>query len=220
MEFHPASSVDRALSEFAHSVKFKADNLKTTEVRRKVEFSDAVPVSRLIEKSAWRYRLKGTSYVFELARYDEYRRVGMAISQGRPLQPPPNQLSLSPVTSWGGSIFDMNWDNMLGKQANYGTGRSAEWRPTLNTFFPASEYSDPRDSSAGFSELLNLVTKMSELLYAKPGEEGSVKNEDGQEAENGKANATNLPTDKKDNGPKIDDKKRWADVLIDSGAIF
>ncbi|KAK2761555.1 hypothetical protein FQN54_001383 [Arachnomyces sp. PD_36] len=220
LEFHPASNIDQALREFAHSVKFKADNLNAAEVRRKVEFPGTVPISRLIEKSAWRYRLKGTRYVFELARYDEYRRAGMAISQGRPVQPPPNQLTLAPVTSWGGSIFDINWDNMLGKQANYGTGRSAEWRPTLNTFFPASEASDPRDTSAGFSELLGLVTKITELLHTKPAEGGLVKNEPRKEAENEKAKAVDKQIDKKDGGQKVDNKRRWADVLIDSGAIF
>lgn len=222
LEFHKASAIDQSLDSFAHSVKFKTEAAEgglKAEAQRKVMFSDGVQVARLIEKSALRYRLKGTSYTFELARYDEYRHVGMEISQGRPVQPQPNQLSKVPVTSWGGSIFDMHWDNVLGEHANYGVGRSADWRPNLNTFFPSREDPNTTNIRAGFSEFSNLVTRISELLHPKPATDNPEKSETGKEAVDGKkTDAGNTSTDKKDGDQKPEGK--WADILIDSGAIF
>lgn len=221
LEFQKASAIDQSMDSFAHSVKFNTEAAEgglKAEARRKVVFSDAVPVARLIEKSALRYRLKGTGYTFELARYDEYRHVGIEILQGRAVQPQPNQLSKVPVTSWGGSIFDMHWDNVLGEHANYGVGRSAAWRPNLNTFFPSRE--DPKTTNirAGFSEFSNLVTRISELLHSKPATDNGEKFETGEDAANvNKPDAGNISTDK-DGDQKPEGK--WADILIDSGAIF
>jgi hypothetical protein len=219
LDFDKVSTIGAALEEFAHSVRFKTEAAEgglKAEARRKVTFSPAVPVSRLIEKSALRYRLKGTSYTFELSRYDEYRRVDIEMSEGRVIQQYPCQLSPTPVTSWGASVFDMQWDNVLGEHANYGVGRSAEWRPNLNTFFPAREGSN----RAGFSEFLDLVTKLSELLQPNPAKSVPENSGDSKEITNGKAGGVNHSAVKKNEGQKIDGKKRWADILIDSSAIF
>lgn len=215
MEFQKASTINQALDAFAHSVRFKSEAAEgglKAEARRKVEFSNAVPVSRLIEKSALRYRVKGTNYTLELSRYDEYRHVGMQVLQGRPVQPP-DQLSTVPVTSWGASIFDMNWDNVLGEHANYGMGRAADWRPNLNTFFPTRGDPNPVNIRAGFSEFLHSVTKISELLHPKPAKDGPKTSVDGKPA-------TTHPTEKQVDGQKPEGKTQWADILIDSGAIF
>lgn len=222
MEFQKASAIDQSLDTFAHSVRFKTEAAEAdqkVETGRKVTFSDDIPVARLIEKSAWRYRVKGTGYTFELSRYDEYRHVGIKVSEGRPVQTPPNLLSTVPVTSWGASIYDMYWDNVLGEHANYGVGRSANWRPNLNTFFPSREDPNPANVRAGFSEFLDMVTEISELLHPKQADSSQGKSAADKEVANGDK------TDTEDHSAHMTDaggkpQEKWADILIDSGAIF
>lgn len=119
--------------------------------RRKVIFPDSDPVSRFVEKTAIRYRLKGTNYIFEIARYDEYSRPRGAAFFG------------TASVSWGASVFDPNWDNLLGEHANLPVGRSARYSPDLHTFFP-SQGPSPAANYPGFWEFIGLVRRVAELL--------------------------------------------------------
>ncbi|KAL1955788.1 hypothetical protein VTO42DRAFT_8108 [Malbranchea cinnamomea] len=167
-EFHEPENISQSLRTFSHSVQFlrgPTDGLRG-EGKRRVTFSDGAPVSRLVEKSALRYRLKGTNYILELARYDEYQRVrdllpgqhvGMNLDSI-------NRVSEKPITTWGASMFDLQWDNMLGQHANFGVGHAAEWSPSLNTFFPCRDNPNSSDVRFGFSQFLELANRIAALL--------------------------------------------------------
>lgn len=129
-------------------------------------FSEVAPVAKFVEKSALRYRLKGTNYVLELARYDEYRRFarpltqsGIDINMGTTYH-----ISEEPITTWGASVFDLQWDNTLGKHANFGLGHAADWSPSLNTFFPCSDDPSPSDVRLGFNQFVDLTQRVASLL--------------------------------------------------------
>lgn len=167
LEFHETQSIDAALRAFSHSIGFQCTTdigVLTAKPKRKVTFPGTAPVSRFIEKTAIRYRLKGTQYILEIARYDEYRRAMMPAFPG---QNPPTlsgPISEVPFTSWGASLFDSNWDNLLGQHANLQVGLSTRYTPDLDRFFPPKEQSDSGDKTAGFSQFLDLVKQVSELL--------------------------------------------------------
>lgn len=167
LEFHQTQSIDAALRAFSHSIGFQCTTdigVLTAKPKRKVTFPGTAPVSRFIEKTAIRYRLKGTQYILEIARYDEYRRAMMPAFPG---QNPPTlsgPISEVPFTSWGASLFDSNWDNLLGQHANLQVGLSTRYTPDLDRFFPPKEQSDSGDKTAGFSQFLDLVKQVSELL--------------------------------------------------------
>ena len=126
-------------------------------------FSEAVPVAILVEKSAVRYRLKGTNYVLELARYDEYRRVAAPLMEtGNNLNlGTVHRISTEPITTWGASLFDLQWDNTLGKHANFNLGCAADWSPSLSTFFPSE---DPSDIRQGFNQFVETTKRVATLL--------------------------------------------------------
>lgn len=130
---------------------------------RKVTFPPNPPVSRLVEKSAIRYRIKGTNYIFEIARYDEYKRVDVPIGQtGLTMT---GGMSDVPYTSWGASLFEANWDNLLGGHANLPIGHSAKYNPGLATFFPPKEpLTALEDQTKGLWEFVDLVKQAAELL--------------------------------------------------------
>jgi hypothetical protein len=139
LEFHEASSVDNALRSFSNSIVFQRTNYFgdiRARPEKKVVFPSSPPVSEYVEKSAIRYHIKGTKYIFEIARYDEYKRSGAGAYCGE-------------INCWetcqkllvhsGGICFDANWDNLLGGHANLPKGQSAKYSLNLATFFPSKE---------------------------------------------------------------------------------
>ncbi|KAL4984007.1 hypothetical protein BDW68DRAFT_181078 [Aspergillus falconensis] len=166
LEFHEASSIDTALKSFSNSIGFRRTaNVGDIRARpeKKVTFPPSPPVSRYVEKSAIRYRIKGTKLIFEIARYDEYRRKGAGVYYAGDTVP--GSMSETPYTSWGASVFDANWDNLLGGHANLPVGQSAKYSANLATFFPPKEpLPTSGDQTKGFWEFIGLVKQAAELL--------------------------------------------------------
>lgn len=164
--------IDTALRSFSHSIGFRrTDNIGDISAapKRKVIFPSSAPVSRFIEKTAIRYRLKGTKYTFEIARYDEYSRTAITAFPGQTIPTMTGPISEIPSTSWGASVFDPNWDNLLGQHANLPVGHSARYIPNLDTFFRPREQSVPTSerNNAGFWEFIHLVKQATDLLSPK-----------------------------------------------------
>ncbi|KAJ9291149.1 hypothetical protein DTO280E4_4412 [Paecilomyces variotii] len=167
LQFHEPANIGAALKDFSHAIGFEFDATSsgiTAPPKRRVTFPPTAPVSRFVEKTALRYRLKGTNYILEIARYDEYRRTGIQFSQGQVQISNPGPILNAPFTTWGASIFGLDWDNLLGEHANMGVGHSASWSPNLKTFFPPKAKTNPTDTSSGFWEFVNLVKDVAELL--------------------------------------------------------
>ncbi|KAF7128754.1 hypothetical protein CNMCM5793_003663 [Aspergillus hiratsukae] len=170
LEFYEASSINAALRSFSHSINFRRTediNDISAKPQRKVVFPASAPVSRFVEKTAIRYRLKNTKYILEIARYDEYSRTSA----------PGGPISEVPSSSWGASIFDSNWDNLLGQHANISLGHTARYSPSLNTFFPAIEETTGHKSE-GFWELIELVRRVAQLLGSAKAPAADVKRQD------------------------------------------
>ncbi|GMF72721.1 unnamed protein product [Aspergillus oryzae] len=168
-EFYETSSIDAALKSFSHSIGFRRSTTIgdiSAKPERKVVFPSSAPVSRFVEKTAIRYRLKSTKYILEIARYDEYSRLKTDASQGQAPAPAlvTGEICDVPSTSWGASIFDSNWDNLMGEQANLSVGHSARHSPELHTFFPPKTISDSNDKNEGFWEFISLVKRVAEVL--------------------------------------------------------
>ncbi|RAK78246.1 uncharacterized protein BO72DRAFT_78814 [Aspergillus fijiensis CBS 313.89] len=165
LEFYEATAIERALREFSHTIKFKSNDVMgdiSANPVRKVIFHASAPVSRFIEKTAIRYRLKGTRYILEIARYDEYTRTSANDSASLNLAAPFGK----PRVSWGASVFDFTWDNLLGKHANMAVGHAAKYDPNLQTFFPAANESE--DKSQGLWEFIDLIKRVAALLRSGP----------------------------------------------------
>lgn len=129
LDFQEASLIDSALRSFSHSISFRrTENMGDISAapERKVIFPASAPVSRFVEKTAIRYRLKGTKYTFEIARYDEYSRTLISAFPGQ-IPTLIGPISETPSTSWGASVFDPSWDNLLGQHANLPVGHSARY---------------------------------------------------------------------------------------------
>ncbi|KAE8355587.1 hypothetical protein BDV28DRAFT_146037 [Aspergillus coremiiformis] len=169
LEFYETLSIDAALKSFSHSIDFRRTATIgdiSAKPQRKVIFPNTAPVSRFVEKTAIRYRLKGTKYILEIAKYDEYSRLKVDAFQGQASAPVllMGEICEVPSTSWGASIFNSNWDNLMGEQANLSVGHAAQYTPDLDTFFPPKVSSDSDDKSVGFWEFVGLVKLVAEVL--------------------------------------------------------
>ncbi|KAI2086268.1 hypothetical protein LOZ33_006747 [Ophidiomyces ophidiicola] len=168
LNFQPSSSIAQSLRAFANSIHFKPDaNLGFCgNITRRVTFSHLAPINRLVEKTALRYQLKESSYILEVARYDTYIR---AISG--------TKLSDTPMTTWGASVFDVQWDNLLGQHANIKLGYAPEWTPSLSTWFPDLHHARSTDECKGFEQFIDLIHRIA-LLLSPNAIRGSVVHED------------------------------------------
>ncbi|KAK2752740.1 hypothetical protein FQN55_005871 [Onygenales sp. PD_40] len=162
LDFQESSSIEQSLKGFAHSIQFQngpSDGLRGI-VGQRVTFSDSVRVDKLTEKTALRYRVTGTEYVFELARYDTYYRAkpgNMGVTRV-------NQMTEKPITTWGASIFSLEWDNQLGKNGDIRAGNTADWNASLNSFFPCDDDSGPTEDNAGFNKFIYIVNQIAHVL--------------------------------------------------------
>ncbi|KAL2006154.1 hypothetical protein VTN00DRAFT_9808 [Thermoascus crustaceus] len=233
LEFYDKSTIDGALKSFSHSIGFRKEaavgGISATP-RRKVKFPESVPVSRVVEKTALRFKIKGTEYTLEIARYDEYSRMGIQVSQGCVVQTiNPNAMPEVPITTWGASIYDLSWDNLLGQQANMGVGHAASWNPNLNTFFRPKNKVDPADTSSGFWKFIALVKEIAELLG--PRKAGPPKKAQ-SDAANNKVTARDIPPSvtkpktaashvSSSSSPTADRSKKTIELLnADLGTLF
>ncbi|KAI9038755.1 uncharacterized protein KD926_010490 [Aspergillus affinis] len=167
LEFYEASSIDDSLKSFSRLIAFRRSGTMRdicAEPQRKVMFPQSAPVARFVEKTAMRYLLKNTDYILEIARYDEYSRVNTQNFQAQGLAAMvSSEISSVPSTSWGASIFDPQWDNLLGGHANLSVGHSAGYNTDLDTFFPA-QVSPFEGKNTGFWEFMSLVKKIAAVL--------------------------------------------------------
>jgi hypothetical protein len=118
-----------ALDRFRRSIAYRYNSsvrsIGSNPVR-KAQFSPGMPVTRFVEKSAIQLRVIGTPYVFELSRFDEY----ISVQRG--------QWPKIPKVFWGGSLFNPEWDDILGEERNLDMiADIANVRP-FSRFFPPS----------------------------------------------------------------------------------
>ncbi|PLB43845.1 hypothetical protein P170DRAFT_514153 [Aspergillus steynii IBT 23096] len=167
LEFYEASSIDAALKSFSHSIGFRRSSTMgdiCAKPQRKVVFPPSAPVARFVEKTAIRYRLKGTEYIFEIARYDEYGRINAQGFPGQSLASMTCEISDIPSTSWGASVFAANWDMLLGQHGDLSVGHSAQYNTNLDTFFPTQTATPFEGKHAGFWEFITLVKELAAML--------------------------------------------------------
>lgn len=135
-------------------------------------------VRSIVTKTRFPYWFSGTSYLFEITRYehaaveDPRRRFGQKFAGG--VQVAHNGFEAfeegdrggSGDVRWGGALYSADWDAMLGKQKELEIGCTSTWRSELNEFLdstPAADHQDPKGKGKGkmksdpFEELENKI---------------------------------------------------------------
>lgn len=161
-----ANSIKDYMEEFLKSIKFNPslphNPLFYSEPCRKVQTSGDVSLVSVVEKTAIQFEVKLTTYIFELARFDQY-------SGNTKVKPD--------SSSWGATLFDPAWDGMLGADPGpIWSGNSQEFSNpreegvTLEPFtsffprqYPFAKYEDD-DEDDGFNDFLEVVQRISGLL--------------------------------------------------------
>jgi hypothetical protein len=215
------------LKSFSHSIGFRRTatvNDISAKPQRKVLFPKSAPVSRFVEKTSIRYRLKGTKYILEIARYDEYSRLKVEAFPGHSPATIKGDICEVPSTSWGASIFNSSWDNLMGEQANLPVGHSARYNPDLNSFFPPNGSSDSGEKCAGFWDFVCLVKRVAEILGpARPpfsSEKAARKVPSNVEPSSSASAATKKQPPSSESSPKLNVKGLAGLLDADLGTLF
>ncbi|KAJ5459425.1 hypothetical protein N7530_011369 [Penicillium desertorum] len=108
LELCPENEIPPDLDKFMRSIGFQWNaNAKSigSAPKRKARFSYGSTVKRFVEKATIQLQVKDSPHVFELARFDEYTYAT-------------GQWSMNPKVSWGASLFNPDWGDILGEQAD------------------------------------------------------------------------------------------------------
>ena len=126
LELCPEKEISPELDKFMRSIAFQwkpsAKSIGSAP-QRKARFSYDAPVKRFVEKAAIQLQVKDSPHVFELARFDEYT-YGVG------------HWSMTPKVSWGASLFNPSWDDILGEQADV-KALDISKEGCLSVFFPS-----------------------------------------------------------------------------------
>ncbi|KAJ5279779.1 hypothetical protein N7478_005151 [Penicillium angulare] len=149
------------LTEFLKTVRF--DNRihvhgMALVPRRKVLFDWKAPVASFVEKASVQLKIKGTSYVLEVARFDRYTSTSSGWER-----------TASPTVTWGATLFDPYWDIVLGSGLNMegnAPRRPEKYMGNFRSLFPPRANMSPDNDEGGFWDLIGFVDKVSELLSA------------------------------------------------------
>ncbi|KAI2728605.1 hypothetical protein DTO027I6_6097 [Penicillium roqueforti] len=125
LELCPEKEISPELDKFMRSIAFQwnpsAKSIGSVP-QRKARFSYGAPVKRFVEKATIQLQVKDSPHVFELARFDEYT-YGVG------------HWSMTPKVSWGASLFNPSWDDILGEQADV-KALDISKEGCLSVFFP------------------------------------------------------------------------------------
>lgn len=142
------------MAELADSVRLcKPSDVKIELTGHKVFRWDKGPGSQMItsyvQKTSLSFRLvKHLNYIIQLSRYDAYGPEDKVIQ-----------------TNWAASLWNSDWESELMANGNLGIGESAQWDPSLGTFFPAeSGTSTPQGTNKGVLDFLKVVEEVSGFL--------------------------------------------------------
>lgn len=155
--------INHAIRLFMRNLTFRS-GVSTESIitapKRRVRIPEDAPISKVTEKASISYQLKGSSYILELSRLDEYKRVpSMAGRNGsRVMSDRPQS------TSWRACVFNPNWDNIFGEHAHLKAGQKANWVANLNTFCPSVAGETRADAQAGIRDFFGLCKEVAELL--------------------------------------------------------
>ena len=158
-------SIDEAkmvpdIRKFAEGISFSAGPPETSPVTQDhqfVRFPTDLPVRVFIQKIAFRYRLKNSGYLFEIAKYQQFETSGSGLV-GRCAE------RVASNTTWGASFFNEDWDIIFGQNAHLGIGEAGNWKPSLTTFFPKDVPTPAPGLDSGFRNFLAEVGKVATLL--------------------------------------------------------
>ncbi|KAI9881017.1 MAG: hypothetical protein M1830_008899 [Pleopsidium flavum] len=151
------------IREFAQGIRLDADHARSTpvtETQQLVQFPTNLPVRAFIQKTGFRYRLRNSTYLFEIARYQQFPTSASEMATK-------STSESDCVSTWGASFFNEEWDMILGQNAHLGIGEAGKWRASLNTFFPKDVHTLTSGPDAGFHDFLKEVGKVAELLELK-----------------------------------------------------
>lgn len=109
-------------------------------------FGENALISKLVQKTAIKFKVKGTDYVLELARFEESHYS----STGRTRWTPPK-------IQWGAILTSQKWNNLLGDHIKRLNGLG------VDSLFPTPN---------GLKDFLETVKKISDILspLPKPGD--------------------------------------------------
>ena len=131
---------------------------------RLIKFDPVQPFQQMVQKTAYHYKVIGSPYILEIARYDRFPY--HHAKPGAPVTAQDVGAPGGPVTEYGATIFSNEWDIVLGQHANLEIGVAADWEPNISTFFPPN-VKQAQIESNGFQDFIEAVETVGSIIADK-----------------------------------------------------
>ena len=176
-ELYKEQNLSKALQSFAHQITIGPTSGSSHNQMRLRYPAGSQQIKKIQESTRWVFELKGTDYLFELAKHDTYLPDIRDESQGR-YNPMLSQQTMAkvPITTWNATIRHRDWDSTLAEQARMRPGQAASWTPSLKVFFPPDARSTVPDKTQGFWHFWDQVERVAHFLSGMPKLEGTQAN--------------------------------------------
>lgn len=148
-------------AELAH--KFGENHQYITFGRKGVP--STVPIQSVEQKSAWRFCLRGSAYICEVARISTVILNPCQNGVKTQLSQPEAQIC---EPRWSVCVWHSDWDVELQAHSKLKIGQEVAWAKAMPKFFPSNGYGEgDSEDGTGFQKLMEKLKKLEELMVEK-----------------------------------------------------
>ncbi|KAI9839915.1 MAG: hypothetical protein M1819_000107 [Sarea resinae] len=144
------SQITPKMHKFADCIRLNINPDPITSKEPLITFTETIDTRFFIQKSSYRYSMRRSAYVLEASKYELFSRQTTLSGRG----------SVNAGEHWQVSMYNAEWDNIVGQQANLEIGECGPSLPTLNTFFPSDA-----DSAPGLSDFLDKINETLDIIW-------------------------------------------------------
>ncbi|KAJ9668629.1 hypothetical protein H2201_001271 [Coniosporium apollinis] len=119
-----------------------------------------VPIQTVEQKTAWRFCIKGSAYICEVAKVST-----VILGVRTQLNPPETQIC---EPRWSVSVWHSDWDVELQAHSKLKIGEEVPWTDAMPKFFPSNGYGEgDSEDGTGFQKLMGKLKRLEELVVGK-----------------------------------------------------
>ncbi|KAI9840141.1 MAG: hypothetical protein M1837_001902, partial [Sclerophora amabilis] len=146
------TKVTHSMEDFAKNVRLTKSTQGASTEYPSVDFKyNDIIVKCWVERTSFKYFLHGCRYILEITRLRRFRKDATA-------------QKIKAAVSWEASVYDPDWDAVLGGQRGLKIGHAGNWSPHLKTFFPTPPGVPALDITDGFEDFLSKVKAVSRFV--------------------------------------------------------
>ncbi|KZF26310.1 hypothetical protein L228DRAFT_235398 [Xylona heveae TC161] len=149
------SRITPEMREFADRIKLNVNGPSNANTSSpSITFKEILEIHGFTERRSFRYMMKGSTYIFEVAESTTFA----------PGNPSNGQKWASKKSEQVATFYNREWDTIFGQNSSLGIGEPASWNDSLVTFFSREEHTGGTSSEVGLADFAQRVELILQLI--------------------------------------------------------